>query len=372
MAPRELLAEVDRRVLALVLALVGIGILVLASVARNEPELARYPLRQVVWAGLAGVAFLAGLLPSYLRFRRHAWAIWVVAVGLLVAVRFAGTTANHARRWLPIAGGFGIQPSEFLKVALVVLLARILAHMPEEKQLPRILLSFGATLVPMALIVKQPDLGTALLLPPVLVAMLFTAGVRRAWIAGMIAGGALLLPALWFSGFLHDYQRSRVDVFLHQSSMSEEMKRGEGYQLYHAKLALGGGGLGGHGFANGPENRGGTLPARHSDAIFVVLAEEWGFLGALVPLLLYAALFGLLADHAIRIREPVGRLLIAGTLALLGSEVLVNLGMCTGLLPIVGLTLPFVSSGGSSLLASGLILGIAMNAAARREFVFAS
>jgi len=327
-------------------------------------------LRQLLWIGVGVAAFFAVSVPHYLKAARRAWTIYAAGILGLLAVFAAGSVVNGSRRWI-VLGPIQVQPSEFAKLAVVVALAKYLMYRRHLdtwwKLVPPVLVAG----LPLALILKQPDLGTALMLVPVLGAMLFVSGASKRRLA--IAGAAGILFALFSYFFiLQDYQVKRVRAFIHQGAFSREEKIGEAYQLIQSKVAVGSGGWTGKGWCEGTQNTLNFTPYRHTDFIFAVTGEEWGFLGGAGLLLAYLVLFGLSLRVASKTREPFGRLVVVGLSTLLAVQVCVNIGMTVGLAPITGLTLPFISYGGSSMVSSFMAMGLIASVASRKVPVMAS
>jgi rod shape determining protein RodA len=320
--------------------------------------------RQLLWIGTGIAVFFACAVPHYLRFRRWAWWIYGAAIAGLLLVFVAGTVVNGSRRWI-VLGPVQVQPSEFAKIAAVIALARVLrvrkALEGWRGLLPPVLL----VAVPMALIVKEPDLGTALLLLPAAGMMLLASGAPLRRLALAAAVGAALVPISYFF-LLHDYQVKRVNAFLTQRSHSGEQKIGEAYQLIQSKIAVGSGGTAGKGWGRGTQNTLNFTPFRHTDFIFAVIGEEWGFAGASAAMALFLLLFALSISIASRTREPFGRILVVGLVSMLSAQVCINVGMALGLLPVTGVTLPFVSYGGSSMVASFAAMGLIANVGSKR------
>jgi rod shape determining protein RodA len=221
------------------------------------------------------------------------------------------------------------------------------------------------------LILKEPDLGTALLLVPVLGAMLLASGASRKHLA-VAALTAVVLAVFSYFFLLRDYQIKRVHAFVYQGAYSKDQKIGEAYQLIQSKIAVGSGGVTGKGMFQGTQNMLNFTPFRHTDFIFAVVGEEWGFVGAAGLLALYLLIFTLSLSVAGRTREPFGRLLVTGLVTLLAVQVCINVGMTLGLAPVTGLTLPFVSYGGSSMVSSFLAIGLIANVASRRVRVMSA
>ncbi|MBN2490637.1 MAG: FtsW/RodA/SpoVE family cell cycle protein [Planctomycetes bacterium] len=332
----------------------------LADTDRYAPA----PLGQLRWIGLGLVAFAAVQLPSYRTVGRLAWPIYGACLVLLVATALFGEVRHSSRRWLAISGSIGFQPSELMKLGLLLVLARTLMYAEKGYGWRRLAWPCLLTLLPVALVVRQPDLGMALLYLPIVGVMVWASGVRRRVAAVLLAVLAVSVAAgvLWG---LKDYQRARIWTFL----AWDEARHGsfDLYQPLNARIAVANGGLAGRGLFEGPQNIGGYLPARSNDYIFAVIAEEGGLVACLVVLGLFYALVALLLCAAMEWREPFGRLLLVGVGGLLGTQVLVNTAVASGALPTTGLTLPLVSGGGSSLLTTLLLLGLAVNVLGRRE-----
>ncbi len=351
------------------LAIVAWSLLFIRSAAYDAGTggFAPYAERQLEWALVGWAAFFAIAFVPYDRIARR--SDWLYGLGLLalVAVFFIGTSVNGSRRWFAV-GTIRIQPSEVTKYVLVLFLARVISRQGEKV---RTWAGLGApalaTFVPVALVLKQPDLGTALAHVPVLVTMLFAAGARLRHFACVGAAAASALPLGWFF-LLHDYQKLRVLTFL----SPEHAANGGAYQQLQGTIAIGAGGVLGRGFEQGTQGSLGFLPFRHTDFIFAVVGEEWGLLGTLALLFLYALLVWGLGEVARATRDPEGRLIVVGVATILVTHVFVNVGMTTGILPVTGITLPLVSYGGSSLFANLCGLGLAASVGRRKVIVWSA
>ncbi len=341
--------------LLVALALAGAG---LATIHSASSELSvDYMPRQAVWVALGLIAFLVGFGVDYLRLAKFALPIYVAALGLLTLVLLFGQEVGGARSWLGF-GSWRLQPSELAKVATVLLLARYLAasnrRVLELKEVGVAALIAG---VPMLLVALSPDLGSAAMFAPMLLGMLLLTGVsRRLLVIGALTA-ALFAAGAW-NLVLLDYQKDRVRTYLAPGSDP----LGDGYQLRQSKIAVGSGQLAGRGYGQGTQSQLRFLPARHTDFIFAVLAEEWGFLGVSGILFLFGAYILNGARVATRARDRTGILLVVGLLSVFTAHVIYNTAMVVGLVPITGIPLPFLSYGGSFLLANffatGLILGV--------------
>ncbi|MHC4473961.1 MAG: rod shape-determining protein RodA [Planctomycetota bacterium] len=358
--------RLDYRILT-VLAALSVLSLVFIHSAGYDPgtgEYEPYWKKQFLWIVLSVAAVAVLLRVPYRLIVDRAYVLYALGFLLLLLLPVLGTERNHARRWLNL-GFLLLQPSEVMKVILVIALARYIRWRDDYKKLRGLVRPFLLTLAPMALILNQPDLGTAILFVPILFALLYVAGARGKHLALVILMGILSLPVLFF-GFMKEYQQERVYTFLKQSGLSEQERRNEAYHLQRSMTAIGSGGLHGKGLGKGEQR----VPFNETDFVFTVVAEEWGFLGSVLVMLLYGVLFVLLAMSAAATREPSGKLLIVGVLTLLLAQTAVNMGMTVGLAPITGLTLPYFSYGGSSLLSLALAIGLVLNVRLHPDYVW--
>ncbi len=340
------------------LALMGFGLLVLYSATDQDGGMV---VRQAVRLGFGVVVLLVlAQLPGRLM---QQWAPWLflLAVLLLVAVWLFGV-GRGAQRWLDL-GVIRFQPAEAMKLALPLMLATVLARRP----LPPGWLDLGLCLaligVPVGLIVVQPDLGTAVLVGASGLCILFLAGLRWRLIFAMAAAVAAALPLVWFN--LHAYQQSRVLTFLNP----ERDPLGQGWNIIQSKIAVGSGGLGGKGWLEGSQSHLEFLPEPHTDFIFSVFAEEFGFVGVLALLALYALIVLRGLYLAANCRDTFGRLLGGSLVLMFFFYLAVNVGMVSGLLPVVGVPLPLISYGGTSAVTLLAGFGIVMGLYSRRRFM---
>ena len=356
---RRLLQNVDWPLLGAAVGLVILSASTLASlhVGRAGGSVA---IRQLAWFGVGIVALVFMASIDYRRLVRAAPLFYVLGLGGLVAVFLLGRTVSGARRWLMV-GPVSVQPSELFKLCFVLMAVWLLTSRWAQPVGKTVLMMVAPlAIVPAVLIVKQPDLGTALLLFPVLIALLVTAGMRMRLLGGLALAGVAAAPLAWL--VLKDYQRERLLVFL--DPVRDPL--GSAYNVIQAKIAIGSGQLLGKGVAGATQSRLSFLPERHTDFIFAVFAETWGFVGCLVLLTCYALLLLRGFDIAASTREPVGRLVALGVTALVATQVLVNVGMVTGLIPVVGIPLPFMSYGGSSMVVSMMALGLLLSVRMRQ------
>lgn len=350
---------------ALVLSIVGVS-----AIDTTQPAFAN---RQLVHLFVGLVLALLVAIPDYRRGRRFIWpfAILVTLLLLFVLVPFVPDAIVHprngARRWINF-GVTDLQPSELAKIAWIALMAEWLVRRKSYRTWSGFLLTFVVTLVPFALILVEPDLGTALLFIPTLVVMLVAAGARLQHVIVLFVLGLSLGPLAYFTpGVLKPHQQARADAFLAQLRGDDSLDRDEGFQAARARIVVGSGGLTGvgrdHAAAIVEFNR---LPEERNDMIFAVIACRWGLLGGLAVLIVFGVLS--IAGFAVAAssRDAFGRLLVVGIISMIFFQMLVNTGMTIGLVPITGMTLPLVSYGGSSMVVTWIMVGLILNVALRR------
>ena len=289
---------------------------------------------------------------------KSAYLIYAIARIMIILVTFVGHTGMGAQRWLNL-GFIHIQPSEFIKIALVMALARYFAWMnsTELTQIKHYIIPVFLLLVPFGLIVAQPDLGTALSLALITVGVFYIVGAPKKWFAIALILGILAAPAVWFGG-MHDYQRDRIITFINPDYDA----RGVGYQITQAKIAFGSGGFTGKGYMQGSQSQQSFLPEKQTDFIFTMLGEEFGFIGALSLLILYSWIIIILFWCAKTCRNRFGQLMCFGFMLNFFIYYFINIAMVLGLMPTVGVPLPLMSFGGSSLLSIMFGFGLAQNA----------
>jgi rod shape determining protein RodA len=356
------LLRLDWSLVLLVAAIAGVGVMMLYSVAGGslEPWAAAHATRFGVGLGLMTVIALVDIR----LWKRLSALGYLGGIGLLLAVEVAGATGMGAQRWIDL-GPIRIQPSEFMKIALVMALARYYVWLDRERvSRPLWLLPpIAMILLPVALVLKQPDLGTAVLIALGGGAVMLLAGVSLWYFAAAIAaGGGLVWAVLASRGtgwqILKDYQYTRIDTFLDPASDP----LGAGYHITQSKIAMGSGGLTGRGFMQGSQSRLNFLPEKHTDFIFTTLAEEFGFVGSASLLGLYVLVTVLGVLLLLRNRDRFGAILTGGLVATIFLYWATNMAMVTGLLPVVGVPLPLVSYGGSAMLVIMIALGLIQSA----------
>lgn len=362
MLNRRQIQGLDRVFLGTTLLLLGIGLLSLYSAAFQRTQMTGvlFLQRQLIWAALGCALALLLLIVDYHLWLEWSYLFYFLMLVMLVLVLVMGTMRGGAQRWLSI-GGLTVQPSEFAKLTTVLALARYLGHRPPISGRWGTVL--GAVLLiglPTALILKQPNLGTAAVFGFTGLAMLLVWGIPLRPLLAVLGLGVLCMPALWVA--LHDYQRSRLLVFMNPNLDP----LGAGYTVIQSRIAMGSGQLWGKGWLAGTQNQLNFLPERHTDFVFSVVGEEWGILGTSLCLGLYFLLFQRGFIIAQQTRDPFGRLLIVGLVVMLASHTIVNMGMVLGLMPVVGLPLPFMSYGGSWLMTCLVSVGIVLSVSVRR------
>jgi len=349
-----LIARTDRLQVLLVVMLAALGVMAVFSAHADW-------VRQVVWVLLGGAVYVAATFHDYRRLRALAPALYAGMLLMLVAVHLVGHTALGARRWLSVAG-FPLEPSELSKLVLVIVLAAYLSR--TERMSWRVFAGALALFAaPAGLVLTQPDLGTTLVLVAVTFGVLFLAGARPAQLASLVAAGALALPLLPY--FLRGYQRRRLEIFLDPS----QDPLGAGYNLLQARIAVGSGGLFGQGWLHGLQGQLGFVPERATDFVFATFAEEFGLLGSLVLLTLFGTLLIRALRSATLSSDRFGELLAGGTFVMVFVQVVENVGMNIGLLPIAGIPLPLISYGGSATVTTLAALGLVQSVMVRRRVV---
>lgn len=311
--------------------------------------------RQIIWFALGLLIGAIIIKVHYQKWIELAYPFYGLSLILLAMVLCLGQVRFGAQRWISF-GSLTFQPSEFSKLVIILTLARYLGQRKASVNQGKVLAtSFLLVLLPFILIVKQPDLGTALTLIAVVLAVVYVWGARLWTLALIFAACALSSPFLW--QMLKDYQKRRILVFINP----DMDPLGAGYTIIQSKIAIGSGGFLGKGWLAGTQNQLNFLPERHTDFIFSVVGEEWGVLGAIVLLILYFILFWRAFSIAQGSSNLAGRLLACGIIALLGFQIVINIAMTMGFVPVVGLPLPLISYGGSSLLTTMVCIALLLN-----------
>jgi rod shape determining protein RodA len=356
------LMEVNWLFVLLVFAVCAIGVAVLYSAGGGSFD--PWASRQVSRLAFATLVMFAAALVDLRFWLRYAYLIYAVGLAMLIAVELIGFEAKGAERWLNI-GFMRVQPSEVMKIALVLALARYFHKLAAEdvRRISSVIPALLIIAIPTALVLKQPDLGTGGMLLLAGTGMLFIAGVRWRWFVLVGVAGLGALPILW--NYLRDYQKARVLTFLDP----ERDPLGAGYHILQSKIALGSGGIWGKGFLQGSQSHLSFIPEKQTDFIFSIFAEEFGMVGAIVLLALYGLILAYGFAIAIRSRNQFGRLLALGVTITFFLYVFINMAMVMGLIPVVGVPLPLISYGGTAMLTLmfgfGLLISVYINRDAR-------
>jgi rod shape determining protein RodA len=347
----------DLQMAAYAALLVAIGLVMAYS---NSAEQGRSILeggttfvRGLMWTGIALIVYVVATAFDYKWLKTFSWPLYALQLGLLVATLALGHGVGGSARWISI-GPFDFQFSELAKILMIIILANYLGA--RQGRLGSLSSIIGACLLvvpPWILVMIQPDLGTSLVLLAILGGMLFMSGASLRWL-GVLVGGALAsFPLIW-TYILRDYQKQRIVAFFDPASDIQ----GAGYQLFQSQIAVGSGGWFGKGLTNGTQNQLNFLPVQESDFVAAIYLEELGFLGAMLLLVLFGALLWRILVSGWRSRDPFGMMFASGLASMILFQLVVNLGMVIGIMPITGIPLPFISHGGASLISLAVGLGI--------------
>jgi rod shape determining protein RodA len=360
MFERRLYYHIDWALLAAVLALCGIGVAMIFSTSGASASTSRLYITQLYAIVLGIGAMIVTLSIDYRAFTDKSHLIYAGLLAALLYVVFMGDVQMGARRWIPI-GSFNLQPSEFAKVGVALVLAKFFGENRGEPSWTDLAIGGALTCLPLALIAKEPDLGTAVTLVPVFLAVAYLAGMQMRILGFLFAALLVASPIAWKFA-LKDYQKTRISTFLDPSQDA----KGAGYQQIQARITVGSGGVKGKGFRQGTQGQLRFLPVAHNDFIFSVLAEEQGFAGVIVALGLYLFVILRAIESARLAKDRLGSYLVLGVLASFTFQVIYNITMSAGLAPVKGLTLPLMSYGGSSMIATLAGFGLVLNVRMRR------
>ena len=363
--PRQFARGIDPITLACAFALLSIGLSTVLSAALKSGfgGVSPFFARQFVWVGLSLIVLAIAALVDYRFPARYSYHFYGVILLFLVAVLFTGREVQGAQRWFRISG-IGLQPSELVKIATLFALARYFDKVRERIREVRYVI--GAIIlagIPAGLIILQPDLGTALVLVALLGGMLVAANARRRHLVLLAVAGLGMSPIMW--GFLKDYQKARLMAFIDPNLDP----LGASYQVIQSKIAIGAGGLTGTGWLEGTQSQLNFLPEQHTDFIFSVFSEQWGFVGSIILIALYLGLLLQALKIAESARDFIGSMLAVGVVTIIAFQVLVNLLMTVGLMPVTGIPLPLMSYGGSNLLTMMACIGLLLSIS-RRSHIF--
>lgn len=360
---RRLVEYFDWGLLGIVLILGCLGIIVLYSAVAAGAGAGHSVIitKQLIWYGIGMTAMIISFTFGYKTLEKYADFIYLGSIVLLVGVLLSGKVISGAQRWL-ILGPLSIQPSEIAKLTVVIMLARHYSKVACERGLTWRELTTPCliTVIPFLLILKQPDLGTAMMIVLIAASMTLFVKIERRTLIAILTGCIVIVPMVWF--FLKGYQKQRILTFLNP----DMDPLGAGYHIIQSKIAIGSGMISGRGFLKGSQNVLAFLPEQHTDFIFSVLAEEWGFVGSSVIILMFLFLIMWGLNVANGCRDSFGTILAVGVTTMIGWQVVINIGMVMGLMPVVGVPLPFISYGGSSIVTMMVCIGILLNISMRR------
>jgi rod shape determining protein RodA len=352
--------DIDWPLLLITLLICAVGVLQIYSATRDTIWQDAW-WKQILYVFLGLLLMWIIMVVDYHTLLHHVTLMYILSVLALAGTYAIGKTVFGSRRWIPLAGGFHLQVSEFVKLVIILLVARYLTELKkDELELKEMLKLAGLVVVPTALVLKQPDLGTSLTYLAVLVVGAFLAGLRWKYIAVIGVVTVLVLPITY--SFLKPYQKARLVSFMDP----ERDPQGTGYQLIQSQIAVGAGGMFGKGPLKGTQTQLRFLPVPHTDFIFSAFSEEHGFVGVIVVLSLFFIMIMRIVQNAQTAPDRAGMYICMGVAALLLFHMLVNVGMVVGRMPVTGIPLPFMSAGGSSLWSNFLALGLVNNVRLRR------
>ncbi len=366
---RRLVTYINWELLAcfLTLFVVGVGNLYSASGMRLEEGVAfsSFYQRQMIWGSMGFMVMICAVTFDYRKLHNLAWPLFVLVLILLSLVPLIGVKVYGAQRWLSL-GFMNLQPSELAKLAVLILGAHVLSRNTESLGWIKFIQALLVGLVPCALIITQPDLGTSINVLLVLGGMIIFHGLKGRVFKTCMSLFPFLVAFMWFVG-MKDYQRQRVLTFLNPG----DDPRGAGYHIMQSQIAIGSGQIWGKGFFEGTQSQLRFVPERHSDFVIAVFGEEWGFVGCVALIFLYCLFLLSIYATVVKAKDRFGSLLCVGVFFYFFWQIVINMGMVIGLMPVVGIPLPFMSYGGSSMIVNCLLLGIVLNVSMRR-FMFKS
>ncbi|RJP29828.1 MAG: rod shape-determining protein RodA [Candidatus Omnitrophota bacterium] len=350
-------------IVALMISLIGVSAIYSSTYNKEAKPWEDVAKRQILWIGIGMLACVFVSNFNYRKLWDVTYFMYFFSLGLLIFAALSGITRLGAQRWISF-GWFNFQPSEFAKFVSILFLARYFSmqSVDDVRSVARqfgvlkgLIIPFIYIAIPMLIIMDQPDLGSALMIFFIFILIVFISGVKMRYISILVLTVLCLLPVGWH--FLRDYQRDRLMVFINPNIDP----LGAGYTIIQSKIAIGSGALFGKGWLSGTQSQLHFLPESHTDFIFATFAEEWGFLGALILFMLYFLLIKEGINIGLRTRDYFGKLLAFGISSIIAIQIFINVAMTLGLAPVVGLPLPLMSYGGSSVLITFILLGILIN-----------
>ncbi len=363
---RRIFSHFNWQLLGITLILFFIGVVNLYSASSLKVEhgvrFIPYYKKQLIWGAGGLVAFFLAMVIDYRRFKEIAFPLYILSLLLLALVPFMGKTISGARRWLDL-GFFSFQPTELVKLSVIIWVSAYLSNLNSPIGWKDFFKILGVVLVPVALIVKQPDLGSGLNILMLVGGMMLFYGLKKRIIITVLIVVPLLCPIAWH--FMKDYQKTRIRVLFNP----EKYKLKEGYNIIQSKIAIGSGKMWGKGFLEGTQSQLRFLPEKHTDFVFAVFAEEWGFMGCLILLLLCCVFLYQISKVVELSKDNFGAYLCVGIFFYFFWQFFINICMVLGVLPVVGIPLPFLSYGGSSTIVNFSLMGLVSNVSMRR-FIF--
>lgn len=362
MIDKKLFKKLDYITLIIAILIVAFGSINIYSVTHSN-YVFYYLKSQLIWLLIGVILVFIIILIDFKKILHYSYLIYWVGVLLVLYTDFATKAIKGASSWIKI-GSFSIQPGEFVKIGLILILSKQIEDMKGDVNKPKnfFILSLY-TLIPTVLIIKQPNLGMAMVCIFIAFAMLYVSGLDLKVIFGGIIVMIPISLLIWFSGILKTYQKNRIIAFLNPGTYKQDIA----FQLTQSIIGIGSGSILGKGFLKGTQAAGGFIPEIHTDFIFAVVGEEWGLVGTLALLILYGILLYRIIKLAQSSENSAGRLICIGTVASFLFSIFQNIGMTIGLLPIAGITLPFMSYGGSSIITNFISLGLVLNVGIRRK-----
>ena len=363
---KKMLKSIDVRLMIFTIIAIVIGCVMVYSATRWNDGLTGgdptfYLRKQVIAAILGCVAAIVAMIMDYRYLGKLSKVIYVLSLGFLMTIFVMGTRVNGALNWIRIAG-MTIQPAEFAKYGFVVGLAAYLTSKEDLSTFKSLIIPFIITAIPMGIVLIQKDLGSAIVFPAVMLVMLFAAGAKPKILLSLLGGVAAMAPIVYFF-LLSEYQKNRILVFINPGMDPQ----GAGYNVLQSLTAIGSGGLFGKGLGNSTQARLNFLPAHHTDFIFSIIGEELGFIGAVAVLFILFSIVRRGVHIARESKDRFGMLLATGIIAIFIVHIFINVGMTMNLSPCTGIPLPFMSAGGSSLIATMLGIGILQSIYMRRQ-----
>jgi len=338
-----------------VMALSVIGFIIVYSATSQSGDISQLWKKQLFWFFISLIGMWVFSKIDYRFWIEASYIFYWFAIFSLLLVFAIGDETNGAKRWIKL-GILSYQPSELAKLSVLLVLARYIGSKTVELfYLGKLFFLLAMLGLPLILILKQPDLGSALLLVPVSFILMYVGGIQVKWLLSMLTLGAASSPLVWH--FLKDYQKERLEVFINP----QDDPLGAGYNIIQSVIAIGSGGISGKGYMQGTQTQLSFIPEHHTDFIFSVVGEEWGFVGCVIVLGLYFFMIQKTFEIARKARDREGSLLALGIASMFAVQIVINVGMTVGLLPVTGLTLPFISYGGSSLMFSYAAVGMLLN-----------